>query len=105
MTRLVHFSLSIIMMSATVANAATFTASFSGDVCAIPPAVSEAGESDCSFIEQAGSSKGVFALTIDNVDPNIASDAMVTILSSGADLFQSDEQIAENGGDRNNLNE
>lgn len=78
---------------------------FAFDVCELDP--SGSGTSfDCALIEQTPTSPvGLFELELSGLDPDIASDAVVEVSSTAADLFQSDEQILTNGGGRNNPDE
>lgn len=72
------------------AEAATFggSTSFSGDVCDLDTD-GDSGFDDCRTIEQpgAGNPVGVFSLTLDGLDPNATTAALVEITVEEADLF------------------
>jgi hypothetical protein len=94
MKKLLILGAATVMSIGSAASAATYSASFSGDVCSIPPGA-DGPFVDCSLIEQAGNPTGVFTLALTGLNPNIAGDAKITVSAQFADLFLNDEQIAQ----------
>jgi hypothetical protein len=80
----------VCVIAGSAASAATYSASYTGDVCSIPPSVP--GSEDCAVIQQAGSPTGEFELKLNGLDANISSDAKITVTSTNADLFRTDAQ-------------